>query len=116
MPMGGSWMRRMGWCAAVLLGVLATAAPVRAGWVIDEMMKQNQPKAAPPKPKAEDCVPDKVDIKSTGKHATVAGYDANGYQVFANGKPDSEVYIAPAITAVRELDPQKLEKMVAEML
>src|SRR5207248_1951268 len=39
MSTGGSRMGRIGWCAAVLLGVLATAAPVRAGWVIDEATK-----------------------------------------------------------------------------
>src|SRR5438105_2255415 len=188
MSTGGSRMGRIGWCAAVLLGVLATAAPVRAGWVIDEatkgggdeksrqrlflqanrlktvsfegnrtteamvmdldaqtithidykerayvtatakeyaeilkqgmqalggemqgqmqaqmkemeaelkkmppeqrraieaMMKAAQEGAKKPpavKLKAEECVPDKVDIKNTGKRATVAGYDASGYQ------------------------------------
>lgn len=86
---------------------------------LEAMMKQAQQGAkaqAPPQVKAADCAPDKVDIKSNGKRATVAGYDASGYQVFANGKLDSEVYIAPAITAVRELDAQKLERMVTDML
>lgn len=82
---------------------------------IEAMLKQAQPQAAP-KLKPEDCAPDKVDIKRTGKSLTVAGYDATGYQIFTNGKLDSEVWIAPAITAVREIDPQKLERMVAEMM
>jgi Spy/CpxP family protein refolding chaperone len=86
---------------------------------IEAMMKQAQgaqrPAAqAPLKP--EDCAPDKVDVKRTGKTITVAGYDASGYQVFANGKLDSEVWIAPAITAAREIDPQKLERMMKEMM
>ena len=57
---------------------------------------------------------DKVDVKGTGKRMTVAGYDASGYQVFSNGDFDSEVYIAPGITAAREIDPRKLERMVSE--
>jgi hypothetical protein len=74
-----------------------------------------QPQAAP-KLKPEDCASATVDIKRTGKSVTVAGYDASGYQIFTDGKLDSEVWIAPAITAVREIDPQKLERMVAEMM
>jgi len=75
-----------------------------------------QRQAAQPKLKPEDCASEKVDVKRTGKNITVAGYDATGYQVFTNGKLDSEVWIAPAITAVREIDPQKLERMVREMM
>lgn len=80
---------------------------------IEKMMKQSQ---AAPQTKPEDCVPDKVDVKSTGKKLTVAGYDAAGYQVFSNGTFDSEVYIAPGITAAREIDPRKLERMMSEMM
>jgi Spy/CpxP family protein refolding chaperone len=86
---------------------------------IEAMMRQAQQSAQPPaapKLKPEDCAPDTVDIKRTGKSVTVAGYDASGYQIFTNGKLDSEVWIAPAITAVREIDPQKLERMVGEMM
>ena len=86
---------------------------------IEAMMKQAQgaqrPSAAP-QAKPEDCTPDKVDVKRTGKSITVAGYEASGYQVFTNGKLDSEVWIAPAITAAREIDPQKLERMMKEMM
>jgi uncharacterized protein DUF4412 len=82
---------------------------------IEAMLKQAQQSSAPA-PKPEDCVPDKVDVKGTGKRVTVAGYDASGYQVFSNGEFDSEVYIAPAITAVREIDPKKLERLVTEMM
>ena len=84
---------------------------------IAAMMKQAQGAQRPQTQlKPEDCAPDKVDVTRTGKNITVAGYDATGYQVFANGKLDSEVWIAPAITAVREIDPQKLERMMREML
>jgi hypothetical protein len=83
---------------------------------VEAMMKQMQQSAAGASKQPEDCVPDKVDVKSTGKRMTVAGYDASGYQVFSNGDFDSEVFIAPAITAVREIDPKKLERMVSEMM
>ena len=85
---------------------------------IEALMKSAQQNAAksPPKLRPEDCAPDKVEIKRTGKSLTVAGYDATSYQIFSNGKLDSEVWIAPAITAVREIDPAKLERMVSEMI
>lgn len=86
---------------------------------IEAMMKQAQGaqrSPAQPQAKPEDCTPEKVDVKRTGKSLTVAGYEASGYQVFTNGKLDSEVWIAPAITAAREIDPQKLERMMKEMM
>jgi hypothetical protein len=83
---------------------------------VEAMMKQAQQGPAGSTGKPEECVPDKVDVKGTGKRMTVAGYDASGYQVFSNGDLDSEVYIAPGITAVREIDPRKLERMVSEMM
>jgi len=86
---------------------------------IEAMMKQAQPqgsKPGAPALKPEDCAPDKTDIKRTGKTANVAGYDAVGYQLFTNGKLDSEVFIAPAITAIREIDPAKLERMMREIV
>ena len=82
---------------------------------IEAMMKSAQQKSVA-QPRPEDCAPEKVEIKRTGKNVTVAGYDATGYEIFSNGKLDSEVWIAPAITAVREIDPAKLERMVAEMV
>jgi hypothetical protein len=86
---------------------------------IEAMMKQAQPqgsKPGAPALKPEDCAPDKTDIKRTGKTVNVAGYDAIGYQLFTNGKLDSEVFIAPAITAIREIDPAKLERMMREIV
>jgi hypothetical protein len=65
---------------------------------------------------AANCTPDRVDVRRSGKNATIAGYAATGYEVLSNGVPDSEVFIAPAITAAREIDPQKLERMMREML
>ena len=85
---------------------------------IEAMLRQaqaaQQQSAAPAAP--ADCVPDKVDVKPTGKNVTVAGYAATGYQIFTNGKLDSEVWIAPGIAAGREIDPQKLERMMREMM
>jgi hypothetical protein len=83
---------------------------------VEAMLKQAQQSAAMASKKPEECMPDKVDVKSTGKRVTVAGYDASGYQVFSNGDFDSEVFIAPGITAAREIDPKKLERMVSEMM
>lgn len=79
-------------------------------------MQQGAQKSAASPLRPEDCVPDKVEIKRTGKSLTVAGYESTSYQIFSNGKLDSEVWIAPGITAVREIDPVKLERMVAEMM
>lgn len=86
---------------------------------LEAMMRQAQQgaqKQAQPAVKPEDCRPENVEVKRTGKNMTVAGYDASGYQIFNNGTLDSEVWIAPAITAVREIDPQKLERLVREMM
>ena len=84
---------------------------------IEAMMRQAQGAQRPPAAaKPEECAPDKVDVKRTGNNITVAGYDATGYQVFTNGKLDSEVWIAPGIAAAREIDPQKLERMMREMM
>ena len=86
---------------------------------LEAMMRQAQQgaqKQAQPALKPEDCRPENVEVKRTGKNMTVAGYDASGYQIFNNGTLDSEVWIAPAITAVREIDPQKLERLVREMM
>jgi hypothetical protein len=83
---------------------------------VEAMMKQRQQGSAQGAPKPDECTPEKVDVKGTGKRLTVAGYAASGYEVFSNGALDAEVYIAPGITAAREIDPQKLERMVAEMM
>lgn len=85
---------------------------------IEAMMRQAQQGAQrqAPAPRAEECVPNTIDIKSTGKRMTVAGFEAAGYEIFNNNVLDSEVWIAAAITAVREIDPQKLERMVKDMM
>jgi hypothetical protein len=81
---------------------------------IEEMMRaQGAPR---PGPSPSECVSSKIDIKATGKRMTVAGFEASGYEIFNNDVLDSEVWIAPAISAVREIDPQKLERMVKEMM
>jgi hypothetical protein len=83
---------------------------------VEAMIRSQQGgKGQPPAPRPEECLASKIDIKSTGKRATVAGFEASGYEIFNNDVLDSEVWIAPAITAVREIDPQKLERMVKEM-
>jgi hypothetical protein len=79
---------------------------------LEAVMKQAEEPTTP----AEDCIGERLDVKPIDRRITVAGYDARGYHVFASGKPASEVYVAPAITAAREIDPQKLEQMVGEIL
>jgi hypothetical protein len=61
------------------------------------------------------CREPRIEIKKTGQQATIAGYPAVRYDVFADGKLDSELWIAKGITAWRELDQQKLERFGAEM-
>lgn len=81
---------------------------------LEAMVKPAREPAPPPTP--EDCARDGVDARTTGRRITVAGYEASGYLLTSHGKPHSEVYIAPAITAAREIDPDKLERIVGEVL
>jgi len=83
---------------------------------VEAMMKPGeQPVAAMP-PRPDHCGRDKVDVKTTGRRITVAGYAASGFLLLSGGRPDSEVYIAPDITAAREIDPDKLERIIAELV
>jgi hypothetical protein len=54
-------------------------------------------------------------MRKTGQQATIAGYPAVRYDVLADGKPESEIWIARGIPAWRELDSRKLERFGAEM-
>ena len=85
---------------------------------IEAMMRQMQQQRGEGKGPggAADCVPERVEVRRNGTSATVAGYASTGYEVLTDGTLDSEVFIAPAITAAREVDPQKLERMMREML
>ena len=80
--------------------------------MVEQMMRSQMPQteSAP-----EDCVEPKVEMKKTGEQATIAGYPAVRYDGLADGKPESEIWLAKGITAWREIDPRKLERFAAEM-
>ena len=79
---------------------------------VDEMLRAQMRLngALPP-----ECPTARRELRKTAQRGTVAGYPAVRYDVLSDGKPDSEVWIAPDITAWQELDPQKLERFSTEM-
>jgi len=80
--------------------------------MMEEMMRSQMPTD---QPTAEDCREPKVEWRKTGQQATIAGYPAVRYDVLADGKPESELWIASGIAAWREMDPQKLQRFASEM-
>ena len=63
----------------------------------------------------QECRTPKVEIRRTGQEATIAGYRTAQYEVLADAKLESEVWIAKDLTAWRELDPKKLQRFGTEM-
>ena len=80
--------------------------------MVEQMMRSRMPKTGPA---PQDCVEPKVELKKTGQQATIAGYPAVRYDVLADGKPESELWLASGIAAWREMDPQKLQRFASEM-
>jgi ribosomal protein S18 len=80
--------------------------------MVEQMMRSRMPKTGP---SPQDCVEPKVELKKTDQQATIAGYPAVRYDVLADGKPESELWLASGIAAWREMDPQKLQRFVSEM-
>ena len=81
---------------------------------MEEMMGSRMPQggagsAACPEPK-------KIEFRKTGQQATIAGYQAVGYEMLADWKPKSEFWIAKDIHAWKELDAKKLERLMTEFL
>jgi len=62
----------------------------------------------------EACPERKLEIRKTDQQATIAGYPAVNYEVVVDGKTQTELWIAKDITVSKELDPQKLERMMNE--
>jgi len=60
----------------------------------------------------EACPERKLEIRKTDQQATIAGYPAVNYEVVVDGKTQTELWIAKGITVAKELDPQKLERMM----
>ncbi len=63
----------------------------------------------------QDCREPQIEVRRTGQQATIAGYPAARFDVLADGRPETELWLARGITAWRELDAQKLERFAAEM-
>jgi len=80
--------------------------------MVEQMMRSRVPKTGPA---PQDCVEPKVELKKTGQQATIAGYPAVRYDVLADGKPESELWLASGIAAWREMDPQKLQRFASEL-
>jgi len=62
----------------------------------------------------EACPERKLEIRKTDQQATIAGYPAVNFEVVVDGKTQTELWIAKGITVAKELDPQKLERMMNE--
>jgi len=86
-----------------------TAADRKA---VEEMMRAQMRLngALPP-----ECPAPRRELRTTGRRDTIAGYPAIRYDVLSDGKPESEVWTAPDITAWQALDPRKLERFSTEM-
>ncbi len=72
--------------------------------MMEQMLAARAPGAA--------CRPPAVEVRRGGQTATIAGYPAVRYEVVVDGKPGSDVWVAPGIGAWRELDGRKLERMM----
>jgi hypothetical protein len=80
--------------------------------MMEEMMRSQMGQAPPGR---EDCPEPRIEVKKTGQQATIAGYPAVRYDVLADGKLESELWLTNGITAWREMDPQKLDRFGAEV-
>ncbi len=75
-------------------------------------MRSRMPEA---NPKSEACAEPRIEMRKTGQQATLAGHPSINYEVLADGKPESELWIAKSITAWKELDAKKLERLMTEL-
>ncbi len=80
--------------------------------MMEKMMRSRIPQAGA---KPEACVEPRIEMRKTGQQATIAGHPSISYEVLANGKPESELWIAKSITAWKELDSKKLERLMTEL-
>ena len=80
--------------------------------MMEKMMGSHMPKASSTPQACPE--PPKTEIRKTGQQATIAGYQAVGYEEVVDGKTQSEVWIAKAITVWKELDPKKLERVMTD--
>jgi hypothetical protein len=81
-----------------------------------EMMeKMMRSRTAQANAKSEACAEPRIEMRKTGQKATIAGHPSINYEVLADGKTESEMWIAKDITAWKELDPKKLERIMTEL-
>ena len=81
--------------------------------LVEDMMRPRTPQ---PGASVEECRQPEGELRKTGQEATIAGYRAAQYEVVADGKVQSEIWLAKDLTAWQELDPQKLQHFAAEIL
>lgn len=74
----------------------------------ERMRGQTGPGGAP-------CVEPRRELRKTGQQATIAGYPAVRWEVVADGRVESEVWVAPGLGAAKELDARKLEQFAGAM-
>ncbi|MBI4013797.1 MAG: DUF4412 domain-containing protein [Candidatus Rokubacteria bacterium] len=81
--------------------------------MMEQMMRQQMPQGGGPG--AGECVEPRREIRKTGQQATIAGFPAVRWEVLADGRMQSEVWVAPSLGVARELDARKLEQFGAAM-
>lgn len=80
--------------------------------MMEKMMRSRMPQAGA---NPEACAEPRIEMRKTGQQATIAGHPSINYEVLADGKPESELWIAKSITAWKELDQKKLERLMTEL-
>ncbi len=80
-----------------------------------EAMEKMLRSQMPPAGASQACHEPRFELRNTREQATIAGYPATRYDMLADGKPHSEIWMAAGLTAWREMDRQKLERFMAEM-
>jgi len=79
---------------------------------IDGAMREQLKQAAS---SSRPCRTPRAQLRKTGRREVIAGYEAVSHEVLVDGKRDSEVWIAPGISAWRELDARKVERFSIEI-
>jgi len=57
------------------------------------------------------CVEPRREVRRTGQQATIAGFPAVRWEVLADGRVESELWVAPGLPVAGELDAAKLEQV-----
>jgi hypothetical protein len=80
-----------------------------------QVEQQMRAQMGPGGPGSPECVEPRREVRKTGQRATVAGFPAERWEVLADGRLESEVWVAPALPVTRELDARKLEQFSTAM-